>query len=33
MAGIWIGVIVISVVVAGVTYWITNKAYSRKWEE
>lgn len=33
MTGVWISVVIISVIVVGVTYWVTNKAYSRKWEE
>lgn len=33
MTGIWIAVGVISVVLFALTIWVTNKAYSKKWEE
>lgn len=31
--GIWIVSAVIIIVISWVTFWITNKAYSRKWED
>lgn len=30
---VWVGTVIIIVLVAWVTYWVTNKAYSRKWED
>jgi hypothetical protein len=33
MTGVWIGAIIIFVITLGLTIWVTNKAYSRKWEE
>jgi hypothetical protein len=32
-AGIWAGSIVILILVVWVTVWVTNKAYSRRWED
>ncbi|WP_341281861.1 hypothetical protein [Paenibacillus sp. FSL H8-0537] len=31
--GVWIAAIVIVGILAWITFWITNKAYSRKWDE
>jgi hypothetical protein len=31
--GVWVAAFVIVVVLAWVTFWVTNKAYSRKWED
>jgi hypothetical protein len=31
--GVWIAVGVIGLLCIGVTIWITNKAYSKKWDE
>ena len=31
--GVWISVIVIGAIIIGLTFWITSKAYSKKWEE
>ena len=31
--GVWIGVIIIAILCVGVTVWVTNKAYSRKWDK
>jgi len=33
LTGIWIGSAIIFVVTLGLSVWVTNKAYSRKWEE
>jgi len=33
MTGVWIAVVVISAIIVGITIWVTNKAYSKKWEE
>jgi hypothetical protein len=31
--GVWIIAALVVFVVMGLTFWVTNKAYSRKWEE
>lgn len=31
--GVWVGSVVIIIVVCFVIFWVTKKAYSRKWEE
>lgn len=31
--GMWVATGVIFVITLGLTIWVTNKAYSRKWEE
>lgn len=31
--GVWVGSIIILVIVAWMTFYVTNKAYSKKWEE
>ncbi|MGG4146420.1 hypothetical protein ABEW34_25255 [Paenibacillus algorifonticola] len=31
--GVWISAVVIVGILAWITFWITNKAYSRKWDE
>lgn len=31
--GMWVGSIVILILVTWVTIWVTNKAYSRRWED
>lgn len=33
MTGVWVFVVVIGLVLIGVTIWVTNKAYSKKWED
>jgi len=32
-AGVWIAAAIICAVLIWLTFWVTNKAYSRKWEE
>ncbi|WP_192043365.1 hypothetical protein [Paenibacillus lycopersici] len=32
-AGVWISAVIIGVLVTWMTIWITNKAYSRRWED
>ncbi len=32
-AGVWIAAVIIVVLLAWMTFWVTNKAYSRKWED
>ncbi|WP_296976008.1 hypothetical protein [Thermobacillus sp. ZCTH02-B1] len=31
--GVWVASFVILVAISWVTFWVTNKAYSRKWED
>jgi hypothetical protein len=31
--GVWIASAIIVVILAWITFWITNKAYSRRWED
>ncbi|WP_263575638.1 hypothetical protein [Paenibacillus vietnamensis] len=31
--GVWIFSAIIVIVLAWITFWITNKAYSRRWED
>lgn len=31
--GVWIASALIIVVLAWITFWVTNKAYSRRWED
>ncbi|BBH21789.1 hypothetical protein Back11_31340 [Paenibacillus baekrokdamisoli] len=31
--GIWIAAVVIVGIIAWMTFWVTNMAYSRKWED
>lgn len=33
MAGVWISVVLIGLVLIGLTIWVTKKAYSKKWDE
>lgn len=33
MTGMWVATGVLFVILLGLTIWVTNKAYSRKWEE
>ena len=33
MTGVWIAVVVIGVLLIGLTVWVTNKAYSKKWDD
>ncbi|GGD66913.1 hypothetical protein [Paenibacillus nasutitermitis] len=32
-AGVWIAAILIGVILVWMTIWVTNKAYSRRWED
>jgi hypothetical protein len=32
-AGVWVAAFVIVILLAWMTFWVTNKAYSRKWED
>ncbi|WP_308634078.1 hypothetical protein [Paenibacillus silvisoli] len=32
-AGVWIAAAVIAIAVTWITIWVTNKAYSRRWED
>jgi heme/copper-type cytochrome/quinol oxidase subunit 2 len=32
-SGVWVAAVIIVVLVAWMTFWVTNKAYSRKWED
>ncbi|WP_165822405.1 hypothetical protein [Paenibacillus montanisoli] len=32
-AGVWIAAAVIAVVLTWMTIWVTNKAYSKRWED
>ena len=32
-AGVWIAAVIIVALLAWMTFWVTNKAYSRKWED
>lgn len=31
--GVWIAAVLILIVLAWMTFWVTNKAYSRRWED
>ena len=31
--GVWIAAGIILVILAWMTFWVTNKAYSRRWED
>jgi len=33
MTTVWIGSVILLIVIGGLTLWVTNKAYSRKWDE
>lgn len=33
MTTAWVGSIIIVIIVTWLSLWVTNKAYSRKWEE
>lgn len=33
MTAVWVGSVIIFLIILGLTIWVTNKAYSRKWEE
>jgi len=30
---VWVSAIIIAIIVTWMTIWVTNKAYSRKWED
>ncbi|CAH0122257.1 hypothetical protein PAE9249_04805 [Paenibacillus sp. CECT 9249] len=30
---VWIASVIIIVLISYITFWVTNKAYSRKWED
>ncbi|MFS0724011.1 hypothetical protein [Paenibacillus sp. 1P07SE] len=30
--GVWIAAVIIFIILTWMTFWVTNKAYSRKWE-
>lgn len=32
-AGVWIAAAIIVIILSWATFWITNKAYSRRWED
>ncbi|WP_337102619.1 hypothetical protein [Paenibacillus sp. YIM B09110] len=32
-AGVWIAAALIIIVLSWMTFWVTNKAYSRRWED
>jgi hypothetical protein len=32
-AGVWISAIIILVILTWMTLWVTNKAYSKRWED
>lgn len=31
--GVWIAAVIIGIIVTWMTIWVTNKAYSRRWED
>ncbi|WP_258881238.1 hypothetical protein [Paenibacillus sp. sptzw28] len=31
--GVWVAAVIILIVLTWLTIWVTNKAYSRKWED
>ncbi|WP_263280389.1 hypothetical protein [Paenibacillus darwinianus] len=32
-AGVWVTAVIIVIILGWVTFWVTNKAYSKKWED
>jgi len=33
MTTVWVGSVILLIVIGGLTIWVTNKAYSKKWDE